>query len=209
MISCSGTGTGTVNGLKMVDCIKGTLISLVTQNTSGWGILSTNATAITLINPSISSFTLGYISDDKGEINETGGGFSPDGDTNTTEGLLRIRFQFSDLATAGTWNSGVWLPAKALVKKVWIWVDDTFVDDNTDATTIAIQTAAAGDIVAPIAISDGTNPWDAGGHNGIPDGDATTFIDIATKQQLSVVLAGGDTLTGGSMTIGIKWATRF
>jgi hypothetical protein len=57
---------------------------------------------------------------------------------------------------------GVYIPAKAVITKVWVDVVTTFADGDADAATIALHAQSANDIVAGIAVSDSTNVWDAG-----------------------------------------------
>lgn len=55
------------------------------------------------------------------------------------------------------------LPNNVIITGCWYTVDTTFTSGGGDAATIAISVNGQ-DILAAVAISDGTNPWDAGAH---------------------------------------------
>lgn len=78
---------------------------------------------------------------------------------------------------------GVYIPDNAIITNVFIDVVTTFTS-ATDAATIAIHAQGADDIVAAIAISDGTNVWDAGIHGskiGYPNLGADAAHDSAVE----------------------------
>lgn len=75
---------------------------------------------------------------------------------------------------------GVYIPAGAIITNVWVDVITTFTS-ATDAATIALSAQSANDIVSALAISNGTNIWDAGVKGSIVgtpalDGNARTAI---------------------------------
>ena len=116
---------------------------------------------------------------------------------------------------------GVYLPAKAVVTKVLIDVVTTFTS-ATDAGTLAVHAQGAGNIVAAIAISDGTNVWDAGIRGskvGFPNlgADAAhdsavevaalfagTMLKITAERELTVTVAV-EALTAGKMVIYVEY----
>ena len=55
------------------------------------------------------------------------------------------------------------MPNNAIITGCWYTVNTTFTSGGGDAATIAISVNGQ-DILAAVAISDGTNPWDAGAH---------------------------------------------
>lgn len=128
----------------------------------------------------------------------------------TTDGqnskrIARVTFDYSDQATSGTYDSGVSLPDNAIVTRAWYDVVTTFAGDGDDGTTIAVQVEGANDIVTATAISAGGNVWDAGLHEGVPQGDdVTTFVKTTAARNISIVVAvgGADTsLAAGSMVL--------
>jgi hypothetical protein len=84
----------------------------------------------------------------------------------------------------GAYGLGVYLPAKAIITRVWVDVVTTFTSASADAGTIAIHVQAADDIIAAIAISDASNVWDAGIHGskvGYPNLGADAAHDSAVE----------------------------
>jgi hypothetical protein len=84
----------------------------------------------------------------------------------------------------GAYGLGVYLPAKAIIKRIFVDVVTTFTSAGADAGTIAIHAQAADDIIAAIAISDASNVWDAGIHGskvGFPNLGADAAHDSALE----------------------------
>lgn len=93
--------------------------------------------------------------------------------------------------TIAAHGTGVYIPAGAIITKVWIDVITTFTS-ATDAATIAIMAQTANDIRAEIAISNGTNVWDAGVGGSIVgnaalDGNARTAIAAGAAEAAAVI----------------------
>lgn len=79
---------------------------------------------------------------------------------------------------------GVYIPSKAIITRVWYDIVTTFTSAGSDAGTIALHIQAADDVIAAIAISDATNPWDAGIHGtklGYPNLGADAAHDSAAE----------------------------
>lgn len=75
---------------------------------------------------------------------------------------------------------------------------------NTDAATISlgIETDDAAGIVAAIAISDVSNPWDAGMHDTIQTGSAANMSELTTgNRHIQAVVAGGEDLSAGKLRL--------
>jgi hypothetical protein len=120
----------------------------------------------------------------------------------------------------GTYYLNVLIPAGAIITKAYYNVRTTFATAGGDAGTIALQSAAANDLKAAIAVSDGTNVWDAGLHACLPgkfalDGNALTAIAMAaadagaciltTSAVQPAVVVGGQALTGGILDLYIEY----
>lgn len=103
-----------------------------------------------------------------------------------------------DDGTAGTHATGVFLPDNAVVIKSLIDVITTFTDGASDTATIALGTASEVTIDAAIAISDGTNPWDAGIRDGDHDGAGANAEKTTSEQQINVTTATA-TITAGKL----------
>ncbi len=78
---------------------------------------------------------------------------------------------------------GAYIPNNAVITNAVIDVITTFTS-AADTATIAVKVQAADDIVAAIAINDGTNVWDAGLHgtlmgNWALDGNSLTAVAMA------------------------------
>jgi len=87
---------------------------------------------------------------------------------------------------------GVSLPDNAIVTRAWYEVITTFESAGADAATISISipTDDVDGIVAAIAISDGTDVWDAGLHEAIQDGTAAAMsVKTTAAREISVEIA--------------------
>ena len=145
--------------------------------------------------------------------------------------VLVWEFNYSDGAASGTTTTcDLSLPDNAIIEKVVIDVLTTFTS-ATDAATIALSTGqGAGDIFAGIAISDSTNPWDAGLHRGLPGVPALSVFHASnnptaaqsqdlygdsliklTANRKPTVVTGvtGEALTAGRMIIYIHYTIGY
>ena len=125
--------------------------------------------------------------------------------------------------TIATHGLGVYLPDNAVVTKVWYDVVTTLTS-ATDAATVALglETQDTDAFLTAIAISDATNPWDAGQHGGIPGypafgADAAhdtaaevaalfagTFVKTTAERQLVAVVAT-EALTAGKVNVYVEY----
>jgi hypothetical protein len=99
---------------------------------------------------------------------------------------------------------GTAIPDDAFVTGAWYWVETTCTS-ATDAGTIAISIEGADDVVAAIAISDGTNPWDTSAKpvEGITKLETTsTWLATTAARQITATVAV-EALTAGKVHI---WA---
>lgn len=88
--------------------------------------------------------------------------------------------------TVAAHGLGVYIPDNAIITRAWYDVVTTFQSTagGADKATIALHAQAADDIVAAIAIEDGTNVWDAGIHGskiGYPNLGADAAHDSAVE----------------------------
>ena len=68
-------------------------------------------------------------------------------------------------ASASCTTGSVFIPEGALITNAYYYVETTFADGNDDSAQLSLgYTGTTGAFVASIAISDGTNVWDAGAH---------------------------------------------
>lgn len=106
----------------------------------------------------------------------------------------------------GTYDLTIELPVNAIVIRSWYDVTETF-QSRTDAATIAIgiETDDAAGIVAAVAISDGTNPWDQGYHEGIQTGTAATASEKATDARTVQLTIGAEDLTFGALVLFLEY----
>lgn len=114
------------------------------------------------------------------------------------------------------------IPDNAILKECFYDVGVTCTDGADDSATIALHIQGANDLVAAIAISDGTNVWDAGVRGtliGAPilgaDAAHDTAIEVAALQAASMlkmtaartltVTVADDDITAGKFRIYAKW----
>jgi hypothetical protein len=100
------------------------------------------------------------------------------------------------------------LPPNAYVTDGFYVVNTTFTSAGADAGTIAlgIATDAAAGLKAAVAISDGTNPYDAGKFAIIPVGTVATFAAITTAERNVIAVVATQNLTAGVMKICLKYS---
>lgn len=126
-----------------------------------------------------------------------------------------------DSGVAGTFSSGIYIPANAIITNVMIDVVTTFTDGASDTATIAVgYTGAAGAFTAALAISDASNIWDSGLHgtkigNFALDGNSLTAIAMAAARATSCVKITAEkqiiftvataTLTAGKMNVYVEY----
>ena len=96
------------------------------------------------------------------------------------------------------------LPANAYIRSGYVKVDTTFTS-ATDAATIAIgvEGGSTGSIVAAIAISDASNPWDSGLHDIIPNGTGAKMVS-ANAKNITLTIAV-EALTAGKAHIYLEY----
>ena len=119
--------------------------------------------------------------------------------------IARATYDFAVLGGAqGVIALGVTLPDNAIVTRSWLEVITTLQSGGGDAATVSVDipTDDVAGIVAAIAISDGTDPWDAGLQEGIQDGAAANYATKTTAaRELSITVAGGQDLTAGKFVL--------
>lgn len=126
----------------------------------------------------------------------------------TNERLAQFVLDVSggDSGAIGTVVLGA-LPAKATITQAWIDVQTTFTS-ATDAATIALgYTGATGAFDAAVAISDGSNPWDAAAPRasvGAADAAVGNFIALATNVDVVATIAA-EALTAGKLTVCVRY----
>lgn len=106
----------------------------------------------------------------------------------------------------GTHGLGLTVPKGAMVTKAYYKVLTTFTS-ATDAATIALQVKSGNDVVSAIAISNGANPWDAGGGVAtIPTGSLSNEIDNDTADNEVSAVVATEALTAGKLVLWVEWA---
>lgn len=139
--------------------------------------------------------------------NSAFGDFSVDG----RGGLHLLRCTFDPSANTGERTIAAHavaetLPNNAIVKHAYYYVHTTFTS-STDAATISIgiPTDDAAGIKAAVAISDGTNPWDAGWHVGIQDDDIANASNACTAERAITFTVAVEALTAGKLILFLEY----
>ena len=99
---------------------------------------------------------------------------------------------------------GVTIPDNAIVLGGLVDVVNTCTSNGGDAGTGALSIEGANDLVVAIAISDGTNPWDAGLHAIIPVFSAATAVKTTAAREVTFTIAG-QTWTAGSFVVHLAY----
>lgn len=150
-------------------------------------------------------------------------------------GLSVTKVARAEFDTAGTDSSGVenttiaahglgvYLPDNAIVVRAWYDVITTFTS-ATDAGTLALKVQGANDLVSALAISDGSNIFDAGLHGTLTAGTTTLteaapntrtqivhaadivagFIKLTAERELTVTVAV-EALTAGKLVLFVEY----
>lgn len=126
------------------------------------------------------------------------------------DGLSRVRVATAtyDFAEHGGAISaiglGVSLPDNAIVLDGMVDVITTLQTAGADAGTIALSVEGADDIVAAIAVSDGTNPWDAGPQAIKPLGTSATAVKTTAAREITATIAG-QVVTAGKFVVFLRY----
>ena len=100
----------------------------------------------------------------------------------------------------GAHPAGVVIPQNSIIIGGMVDVVTTVTTDGADAGTLALHVESANDIVTAIAVSDGTNPWDAGLHDVKPIRTAATSFKTTTARDITLTI-GGQAMTGGGVAV--------
>lgn len=125
------------------------------------------------------------------------------------DGLSRVRVATAtyDFAVDGGAISaidlGVTLPDNAIILDGMVDVITTLTSAG-DTATIALHAEAAGDIVAAIAINDGTNPWDAGLRAIKQLGTSTTATKLTAARAITATIAV-EAVTAGKFVVFLRY----
>lgn len=116
-------------------------------------------------------------------------------------GLMVARFEFDAAVIAnrpvGPHGTGVFLPANALVVGGFVNVNTGFTSASTNTGTIAINTEAAGDIIAAAAVVGA--PYSTTGRKAITpkvNTPESTSILVTTQKEIICTVAVAALLTG-------------
>ncbi len=136
--------------------------------------------------------------------------------TDTTgASALRIKKQFLvnyDFAVDGGAQGTVAITgAQEIPDNAVVWVESydvltTFTSGGADAATVALQLPTDGPLTTAIAISDGTNPFDAGVYSRIAGALATPLtVKTTAARTPSLLVAGGNDLTAGKIVFQLAY----
>lgn len=118
----------------------------------------------------------------------------------------KFTFDATSGKAIGTHRLGT-LPIGAVIRQAYIDVETT-ATSATDAATIALgYTGATGAFDAAIAISDGSNPWDAGAPRvsvGAADGAVGNYIVLSASVDVVAVVAV-EALTAGVVEVVVEY----
>lgn len=99
---------------------------------------------------------------------------------------------------------GISVPDNAVVLDGMVDVITTCQTAGADAGTMALHIEGADDLVAAIAVSDGTNPWDAGLHAIKPLGTAATAVKTTAARAITATIAG-QAFTAGKFVVFLRY----
>tara|TARA_R110002020_G_scaffold335423_2_gene550571 strand:+ start:1908 stop:2402 length:495 start_codon:yes stop_codon:yes gene_type:complete len=145
-------------------------------------------------------------------------------------GILHCAEATFDIAETGTLaaadivKSGVFIPDGAVMTRAWYHVHTTFAGGGTDAATIKLGTTSSdANMVAALAIADGSNIWDAGvrgtligspvlGTNAAAGDTAIEYAAVlaasavhCTANEEIMITTATNTVTAGKMTVYVEY----
>lgn len=137
---------------------------------------------------------------------------APSADGLGVKRCARATYDFDvDGGAAGTIGSGVTLPDNAVITRAWYDVITTCESEGADAGTMAINIPTDGDLNDAIAISDVSNPYDAGIHDIVnaanvaeDSDDPSQYLKLTDARELSFVIAGQD-FTAGKLVVFVEY----
>ncbi len=139
---------------------------------------------------------------------ESGGALEIEGaaDGLMAVGLAVATYDFAvDGGAVGAHGLGVTIPDNAIILDGMVDVITTCTTAGADAGTMAIHVEGANDIVAAIAVSDVSNPWDAGLHAIVPLGTAATAVKTTAAREITATIAGQE-FTAGKFVVFLRYA---
>ena len=122
--------------------------------------------------------------------------------------VQRFTISYSDLVDGSAVVFGEFIPDNAVVTRTWYEVITTFVGDTDDSSTIKLGLEDQdNDVVAAVAISDVSNPWDAGFAAGIQDDTVANFLKLSAQRKLAATWTSNadSALTAGLMYVFVEW----
>lgn len=121
-------------------------------------------------------------------------------------GCARAVFTATGGKAIGSHNLDLAIPKGSHVTKAYYKVLTTFTS-ATDAATISLQVVAANDLVTAVAISNGGNPWDAGGLVVTSvTGSMGNELALTTADTYVSATVAVEALTAGKLVVFVEWA---
>lgn len=123
-------------------------------------------------------------------------------------GVLRGEYDFAvDGGVVGAINlRNATLPVRARVTRAWYEVLTTL-RSATDASLVGLSIPGddVAGILTPIAISDASNPWDAGIHAAIQNGLISNISEKTTASRNVQITLAGEALTAGKVVVFLEY----
>ena len=121
-----------------------------------------------------------------------------------TDGLqikmtARATFDATGGKVAGAYDLGVNIPANAIIVRTYYDVLTTF-QSAADTAIISLTISSTGTIGTALAINNGTNPWDAGFHEGVQTGTVANFLKTTAERAILATFAVQN-LTAGKLVV--------
>ncbi len=114
-----------------------------------------------------------------------------------------------DFAVNGGTVGPITLPTASIPDKAVVYVDSydvlTTLTSSTDAATVKLGLATDGDLTTAIAISNGSNPWDAGAFSRIAGGLATPLTKKTTGARAIVLTVAVENVTAGKIAFNLSY----
>lgn len=120
--------------------------------------------------------------------------------TKGSKGIAVVEFNATAGLAIGTFDRGPFMPIGAVITRFWYRVMTTFTSAADTATiSVGFVTDDAAGLLAAIAISDGTNPFDAGNRVGIQDDALGNFSERLTAARQFRFTVAVQALTAGRL----------
>lgn len=223
----SGVPTSTGREPRLYLDIDSSIFYVKGEGDAGWGPIDASIDGLTATAAELNA--LDGITSSVAELNILDGVTATAAELNTTDGVTATYSEINSLDDSAAFVRGlsrvrlasapydfaihggaisaidlsVEIPDNAIILDGMVDVITTLTS-TTDAATVAVSVEGADDMVAAIAISDVSNPWDVGLRAIVPLGTAATAVKTTAARAVTVTIAT-EAVTAGKFIVFLRY----